>query len=73
VSELKSSNQKKSTTLGFEADFANFDAFNNNSSQGFEDNAFQDGSKMTKFESDYSNKNYEKDLEQVLKRSMIEQ
>lgn len=76
-------------SFGFEANFANFDAFNNNPSNS--DNCFEDAwggfdtkpkknkdssvkaNKVSKFSSDYSDKTYEMDLEQVLKRSMFDQ
>ncbi|KAG5681401.1 hypothetical protein PVAND_010840 [Polypedilum vanderplanki] len=96
--DLKNSTKTTNQSFGFEADFANFDAFNNNSTMsvsttngnGFGDawggeskssiksgkikkyNKDIEPSKVTKFSQDYSD-NYEKDLEQVLKRSMIDQ
>lgn len=92
VTETKTS--KSSTpqnSFGFEANFANFDAFNNNttlSDSSFNDDAWGElkattkvkkvkdsdvkATKLAKFSSDYSD-NYEKDIEQVLKRSMLEQ
>lgn len=93
VSEARTSKSSTPTnSFGFEANFANFDAFNNNNTT-LSDNSFNDdawgvakptiktkkikdsdvkANKLTKFSSDYSD-NYEKDLEQVLKRSMIDQ
>lgn len=82
--------------FGFDADFANFDAFNdtdktngngkvadawgssldkvnNNVGKGKAKKSNQeDANKTSKFTSDYSD-NFEKDLEQVLKRSVVDQ
>lgn len=99
VTDLKKT--KTSGGFGFDGDFANFDAFNNNNGSG---NAFESSNgndtwgtsksttsisssnskikkykdsdakvnKITKFNADYSD-NYEKDLNDVLKRSMVDQ
>lgn len=87
--KVSNNNNTKNTSnnFDFEADFANFDTFNNNSSKN-ESNGFDAAwgetktskkkikdskvNKITKFSSDYSD-NFEQDIEQVLKRSMLDQ
>lgn len=89
VNETRTSKTATPTNgFGFEANFANFDTFNNNTTEkGFNDawgettkstiktkkgNGDGKVQKVSKFTSDYSD-NFEKDLEQVLKRSVMEQ
>lgn len=86
VTELNSTHSQNLTSdFGFEGDFANFDAFNNNSNDNsFMNNKQKDApiynekkekdrkaSKISKYSTDYS-ENYDKDLNEILKRSIIE-
>lgn len=96
---MSSNNSKKKEMtgdFGFDADFANFDAFNNNGTGNGTNGSFTkldawggsldkknnnavkkhnkkvEVAKVSKFNTDYSD-NFDQDLEQVLKRSMMEQ
>ena len=89
--DLKKSKNLSSGDFGFDGDFANFDAFNNNeieeetSSKSSRNVAWGESaknasnkmkedkaSKISKYTADYS-ENYETDLSEILKRSMIDQ
>lgn len=89
VTDLKKSKNLSSDDFGFDGDFANFDAFNNNdeetpsksnrsvawgeSAKNGSNKIKEDkASKISKYNSDYS-ENYETDLNEILKRSMIDQ
>lgn len=99
VTDTKKNKNSTAPGFGFEGDFANFDAFNNNgndawgsttkvkksnddgfASWGKKENSMgrikkskePEVKKIDKFSSDYSD-NYESDLNEILKRSMIDQ
>jgi hypothetical protein len=73
---------QETASFGFDANFANFDAFNDAKPADFENNNKKNSlekpkskeipsQKLSKFASDYSDK--EIDLEAVLRRSVLEQ
>lgn len=84
VTDFKKSKNLSSDDFGFEGDFANFDAFNNGNEAWGESTKNSStksilskdkeikASKITKYSSDYS-ADYETDLSEILKRSMIDQ